>query len=533
MCGIAVALDWDDAEATVRRLIGGLAHRGDTDDPVVSPLPSCAMATRRLRIVDPGHAAQPQVSFDNRIVVSFNGEIYNHDEIRRELEALGATFQTESDTEVLASALSVWGARALARLNGMYAFVALDLRDGHFLAARDPLGVKPLYLMQSGRGHVFCSEIRPLLAAVPEGDVLLLPPGHLLTRAHCARFKTIRTDQSRLPTSDDPLALDRLLAAAVHRRLPPGLPVALTFSGGIDSTLIAHYARQLRPDAPGYFLGGPDAPDYGHAMRYAQMTGLDLRQVPLDDAGRATPDLIQEIVTVSETFEPEVIRNSLCSYLLARRMNRDGYRVALCGEGADELFAGYLPLEVAFADGDASGRFVRDQHLGAIHRTCLQRIDRCGMRFQVEMREPFFDPAVVEYALGLGHGALVQDVEGHPRGKAPLRALYDLYPGALPVSIRDRAKVSQNEGCGFDPARGQAPWAGYAGRTIPDRVFAEGQKHYARFDIRTKEELLYLDALAGTMDVNRVPHLADRVRLRFPKVKNSESLRPFMIAAAS
>jgi asparagine synthase (glutamine-hydrolysing) len=532
MCGIAVAIHWDDAEATVRRLIGGLAHRGDVDDPVVSPLPSCAMATRRLRIVDASHAVQPQVSFDNRIVLSFNGEIYNHVELRRELEALGVAFKTQSDTEVLASALSVWGTRALARLNGMYAFVALDPRAGRFLAARDPLGVKPLYLIQSGDSFLFCSEIRPLLAAVPEGDVLLLPPGHLLTRSHCARFKTTRTDPARPRTIDDPLVLDRLLADAVHRRLPPDLPVALMFSGGIDSTLVAHYARQVRPETPGYFLGGPGAPDRDHALRYADMTGLDLREVSLDDAGPDTADLIQEIVTVTETFEPEVVRNSLCTYLLARRMNRDGYRVALCGEGADELFAGYIPLELAFADGDVAGGFVRDQHLGAIHRTCLQRIDRCGMRFQLEVREPFFDSSVVDYALGLDHAALVESVKGHPRGKAPLRALYDLYPDALPVSIRDRAKVPLNEGCGLDPARGRAPWIDHAERTIPDRVFAEGRKHYARFDIRTKEDLLYLDALATTMDVNRVPHLTDRVRLRFPNVKNGERMRPFVIAAA-
>src|ERR1700743_2862349 len=103
MCGIAVAVDCDDAEAIVRRLVKGFVHRGDGDDPVVAPRPRVAMGTRRLRIVDAERAAQPQASFHGRILVSFNGEIYNHVELRRALEAKGVAFRTESDTEVLAS----------------------------------------------------------------------------------------------------------------------------------------------------------------------------------------------------------------------------------------------------------------------------------------------------------------------------------------------------------------------------------------------------------------------------------------------
>src|ERR1700733_1596321 len=164
MCGIAVAIDWDGAEAAIRGLIGGLLHRGDSTDPVLSPRPNCALGTRRLRIIDADRAVQPQVSYDGRILVSFNGEIYNHADLRRELEALGIKFRTDSDTEVLASALSVWGPNVLERLNGMYAFVALEISTGQFLAARDPFGVKPLYLIRSGTGFLFCSEIRPLLS---------------------------------------------------------------------------------------------------------------------------------------------------------------------------------------------------------------------------------------------------------------------------------------------------------------------------------------------------------------------------------
>ena len=181
MCGIAVAVNWDGAETAVRSLIAGILHRGDITDPLVAPLKDIAMCTRRLRIVDARQGTQPQASFDERLLVALNGEIYNHAELRRELEQLGVPFRTQSDTEVLANALQVWGAQALKRLVGMYAFVAVDTATGEFLAARDPFGVKPLYLIQSGAGFLFCSEIKPLLDTVPEGEVMLLPQ---IGRAH-------------------------------------------------------------------------------------------------------------------------------------------------------------------------------------------------------------------------------------------------------------------------------------------------------------------------------------------------------------
>ena len=130
MCGIAVAIDWPDSEAVVRRLVNGILHRGDITDPIFSPRQNSAMCTRRLRIVDAQHAVQPQISQNGRIAVSFNGEIYNYLELRRELQSKGIVFKTESDTEVLANALQAWGPAALERLVGMYAFVAVDTKTG-------------------------------------------------------------------------------------------------------------------------------------------------------------------------------------------------------------------------------------------------------------------------------------------------------------------------------------------------------------------------------------------------------------------
>jgi asparagine synthase (glutamine-hydrolysing) len=216
-----------------------------------------------------------------------------------------------------------------------------------------------------------------------------------------------------------------------------------------------------------------------------------------------------------EAFEPAIVRPALYGYLISRRIHADGYRVALCGEGADELFAGYGPLEHAFAQGNVLGRNVQEQCLSMMHRANLQRVDRCSMRFELEIREPFLDLALVEYACGLDTTALLRAVDGLPRGKQPLRALYDLYPDKLPAMIRDRRKIQFDEGAGI--ASEGAGWTAMFEEAVTDSEFQDGKREFAAFDIATKEEFFYLRALARQMDVTRVSHLKSRTRLYVPE----------------
>jgi asparagine synthase (glutamine-hydrolysing) len=513
MCGIAVAIDWDDGEAAVRCLIAGMLHRGDVTDPLVMVGNNIAMCTRRLRIVDAAHGAQPQASFDERFLVSFNGEIYNHVDLRQELEALGVRFRTGCDTEVVANVLRAWGQSGIKRLAGMYAFVAIDTATGEFLAVRDPFGVKPLYLIQSPEGFLFCSEIRPLLDATESDDVLLLPPGYTLTRNFCGRHYNLPS--SAVLSAASPQELDRILSEAVRIRMPSDLPVAVLFSGGIDSTLIMHYARRFYPAMPGYIAVGCNAPDHIYARRYAEGTGLDLREVAVEAHCAKTLPLIETVVDAVETFEPAVIRPSLHTYLLSQRIHQDGFRVALCGEGADELFAGYSPLEHAFMQPNGEGRNIQKQCLGMMHRANLQRVDRCSMQFQLEIREPFLDQTVVGYASDLDRTALVKQTGDAPVGKAPLRALYDLYPSDLPTCIRDRQKMLFHEGADGD-VEGSG-WLDLFEAVLSDADLHDGQREFADFKIATKEELFYLRILAAKMDIKRVPHLRERLRLDMPR----------------
>jgi asparagine synthase (glutamine-hydrolysing) len=528
MCGIAVAIDWPNAEAIVQRLVNGILHRGDITDPVVAPRPNSAMCTRRLRIVDAENAIQPQLSFDGRIAVAFNGEIYNYRDLRRELETAGLVFKTESDTEVLANALQAWGPSALSRFVGMYAFVAVDTQSGDFLAARDPYGVKPLYIIQSASGFLFCSEMRPLLDTVETGDVMLLPPGYLLARKACMRYQSpIQSAPSIVPELGSAEKLDRLLSEAVRIRIPTDLPVATLFSGGIDSTLIAHYARRFQPKAPGYFVGDNTAPDYRFAAEYADRTGYDLRTVAFDAESDNTFALIDQVVGATESFEPNLVRGAVCSLAVSEKIHNDGIRVALCGEGADELFCGYPPLEIAFQNDPAVGQTIRGECLDLMHRVSLQRVDRCSMRHQVETREPYLDPSVVNYALNLDPSALVRDVGGKAVGKHVLREIYNLYPNELPAAIRDRSKVPFGEGAGLDATPEGSSWKQRFHEAISDRELLEGRVEFAPFHIQTKEELFYIRKLAQTMDINRVPHLRDRAWISFPVGQYLEKLKAY------
>ena len=518
MCGIAVAIDWHGAETAVRRLIGEMLHRGDVTDPLVTVGINIAMCTRRLRIVDAARGVQPQASHDGRYLVCLNGEIYNHVHLRRELEELGIQFHTECDTEVLANVLRVWGPAGIRRLNGMFAFVVVDTATGEFLAARDPFGVKPLYLIQSGGGFLFCSEIRPLLAAA-DGDVLLLPPGRMLGRNFYGKYSAAKPRSKSAGAA--PRDLDRILSDAVRVRLPTDLPAAVLFSGGVDSTLVLHYARRHCANLQAYTAIGQGSRDRDYARHYADETGLNLREVPVEPLTAETVSLIETVVDAVETFEPAVIRPSLHTYVASRRIHEDGFRVALCGEGADELFAGYEPLERAFARADGIGRDLQTQCLNMMHRANLQRIDRCAMRFQLEIREPFLDRSVVSHAIDIDDSILVEQSTGSPVGKAPLRALFDMYPDELPVQIRDRQKMPFHEGVSMSMAG--PDWVDLFETAISDADFRDGQRRFADFGIGSKEELFLIRILAARMDISRVPHLRSRLRLDVPSGASTRS----------
>ena len=234
-------------------------------------------------------------------------------------------FRTECDTEVVANVIRAWGQNGIKHfLAGMYAFVAIDMATGEFLAARDPFGVKPLYLIQSPHGFLFCSEIRPLLEATEGDDVLLLPPGYLLTRTFCGRHYSLPSTTASSAAS--PHELDRILSEAVRVRVPSGTPRSLHYLAAAST---ARWSRIMRaayaPPCQDTLPSGRNATDHIYAKHYADETGLDLREVTVEPRGLATLSIYRDIVDAVETFERGT--PSLYTYLLSQRIHQDGFRV--------------------------------------------------------------------------------------------------------------------------------------------------------------------------------------------------------------
>jgi asparagine synthase (glutamine-hydrolysing) len=353
----------------------------------------------------------------------------------------------------------------------------------------------------------------------------------MLTRNTCAPYRSTIGIPTIAPLAGNPRLLDGLLSNAVQSRLPANLPVATMFSGGIDSTLVAHYTRRFRPEAPGYFVGNEAAPDYRFAAEYAVRTGFDLRCVPFDADSDQVFSGIDNAVAITESFEPNLVRGAVCSLAVSKKIHDDGFRVALCGEGADELFCGYPPLEIAFQDDIEAGQALRNECLGLMHRISLQRVDRCSMHHQLETREPFLDPSIVNFALNADSSALVRNVGGAVFGKYILRQIYDLYPDELPALIRDRTKVPFGEGAGLDATPESSSWKARFNDAISERDIQDGIKEFAAFGIQTREELFYIRKLAKCMDIRRVPHLRSRASISFPVEKYRDKLNSYAYAS--
>ena len=346
-------------------------------------------------------------------------------------------------------------------------------------------------------------------------------------RARAARASSRRSLSARGRAGRARLraTLDGILSEAVRLRLPADLPVATLFSGGIDRRWSRITRANTAPRRRATSSATRNRRTYRYAADYTATNRLRPAHGAVRSGERGSSAPIDEVVDVTEFFEPNLIRGAVCSLEASRRMHEDGFRVALCGEGADELFCGYPPLEIAFQTAD-EGRPIRDECLDLMHRVSLQRVDRCSMRHQVETREPFLDPAVVNYALGFDPPALVGEVGGLPRGKAALRDSTTSIRNCR-RSIRDRAKVPFGEGAGLERARRIRPGSGASNEAISDAELRDGQRKFAAFNLQSKEELYYMRKLAQVMDVSRVPHLTDRAWISFPVTQNLEKLKAY------
>jgi len=393
MCGIAGFLGSGDRQ-DLQAMTARLAHRGpDAEGFFADEAAGVFLGHRRLSIIDLGGGAQPMVSADGNLIVVFNGEIYNHEELRAELVAKGHVFVTDhSDTEVLLHGWREWGESLVGRLNGMWAFAIRDNKAKRLFLSRDRFGKKPLYYFQNKGTFAFASELTSLLChpLAPRNEseiarvkflalglipapytaiegIWKLPAGHNLS-VDAAGLKVSRYWRYRLePTepcrNDEELAeeLRDLLLRATKRRLMADVPLGIFLSGGIDSSLIATLAaRELGGGSLQTFTIGFSEPTFDEsapARRMAEFLGTEHRQemLSLDAAVDVLPRILDNL------DEPQGDSSLLPTWLLCRFARRH-VTVALGGDGGDELFAGYDPFRALKLAGIYSNLVPRPLH---------------------------------------------------------------------------------------------------------------------------------------------------------------------------
>jgi asparagine synthase (glutamine-hydrolysing) len=416
ICGIAAREGADPGRLAA--MSATLVHRGPDSDGTWVDGP-VGLAARRLSIIDLETGDQPLTNEDGSVVVVQNGELYNYRELRAELEAQGHRFRTHGDTEVLAHLYEQHGEGFAERLRGMFAAAIWDARSRKLVLARDRFGIKPLYYRAAGGGLEFASELRALPRAEVDLDALeaflafncvpaplsilagtrKLPPGHLLVWAggeprveRYARPAPVESGAVRREPAEELAAeLRERLRDSVRAHLVADVPVGVLLSGGIDSALLAAFAAEASGEPVRTFTIGFRERSYDEtadARRVAERYGTDHRDLILE------PDAALLLPALAEAFdEPFADSSALPTYLVSELAARD-VKVALSGEGGDELFGGYetysadllaqraafaarlarplverLPVSTAKASFDyRAKRFVRAAHLPPLER---------------------------------------------------------------------------------------------------------------------------------------------------------------------
>jgi asparagine synthase (glutamine-hydrolysing) len=450
----------------------------------------------RLAIVDPAGGAQPLRSADDQQVLAVNGEIYNHRELKKTLRQ-PYRFLTGSDCEVInAISRDTRPQSWLNQLNGIFAFALWDKAKRRVLIARDPIGVCPLYWGRDVDGRLWVASEMKVLADTC-ADVAQFPPGHYYDSAEGGiRSYYLPPWRHYANTAGVVVSKDELRDAferAVHRQLMTDVPYGVLLSGGVDSSLVAacsaRFARSRVEDENrseawwprlhSFSIGLDGSPDLKAAAMAAEAVGTVHHgfEYTFQEGLDALPDVIRHI----ETYDVTTIRASTPMYLLARRIKSMGVKMVLSGEGADELFGGYLYFHKAPNPQEFHAETVRK--LDALHAYDCLRANKAMMAWGVEARVPFLDTEFVEVAMRMDAAA---KMAGHGRiEKAVLREAFD---GYLPELILWRQKEQFSDGVGYGWIDGLKAFAENA---VTDRELSAAVRRFPINPPATKEAYYY------------------------------------------
>lgn len=429
-------------------MIDKIAHRGPDELRVVSPpnVPA-VMAHCRLSIIGPQDGAQPIYSSDNLLVV--NGEIYNHSDLRAILGE--SAFETESDSETILHLFRTDQLRWIAKLDGMFAFVLAT--PDRIVAARDPLGIKPLYVAHLGNGLVFASELKAFDGLGLTGDnVEAIEPGGLFDSRdgmrHWYRVPHGAAELEPGMTSESIWRELRLvLEEAVRKWMVADVEVGSFLSGGLDSSLIAAVAAaSIDRPLKTFSVGLEGSPDLAAARRVAEHIGSDHHELQFtaDDVAEVLPHVIYHL----ESADVDLVRSAIPTHF-ATSLARQHVKAVLTGEGADELFAGYsYHHEYAETPRELADELTRS--LTAMHNINLQRVDRITMAQGLEARTPFLDRDLIDFAQSIP-ASLKMKVEEREDGQTETTEKWILRMACedlLPADLVWRKKAQFDEGSG-------------------------------------------------------------------------------------
>lgn len=457
------------------------------------------MGHNRLAIVGVGDSGRQPIIWDE-VILCVNGEIYNHQELRTAY-CCEDDFITQSDCEIICHLYRKFDdpLEWLSKLNGMFAFVLYDERNDTYLVARDNVGIIPLYY---DNVNGYASEAKALLTSEDRfiDKVTFFPPGHFTTDG--IKFSTFH--KLYAPAYDDCLQNDgnlirERLTAAVQSHLMSEVPFGVLLSGGLDSSLIAAIVCRLVQEqgndawfpkvhtfsiglAPDSKLGIDLSPDLVNARKVAKYLGTIHHEFTftVEEAYATLPDVIHHI----ETYDVTTIRASTPMYLLAQRIRKMGFKMVLSGEGADEIFGGYLYFKKAPSPKEFYDETVRKMNL--LHFYDCRRANHSTMAASIELRVPFLDQTFVQYAMNIDPALKMSHTDRH--GGIEKYILRNAFQGYIPDEVLWRQKEQFSDGVGYG-------WIDHlkerAELEYSDSDLAFAQKFFTIVPPQSKEALLY------------------------------------------
>lgn len=515
MCGIVAVIGpgKEDAQAIARRLLARIKHRGDPElHGEMRSGSSWVIGTNRLAIVSSPSFTQPIDSSDKSITLAYNGEIYNYKALRRQFNLHAAVDIWEGDGPTLAEILALKGEDAVSDLDGMFALIWVNHRSSEVHVARDRMGIKPLYFTWAGDRVLFASEIKALAPEQNVREIQKISPGTSVSfrtslsapvefLRECVYFDLFHERKPRESSELLP-ALD----SSVRLQCAYSGQIGVYMSGGVDSGAVYGLAKRHAEDIVPLVLTRAGGSDGGVAISLCKEMG----DSPVVGDCPSEQDLfssVRETIRISESFEPNVVRQSTLQLQIAKLAVVAGVRVVLCGEGADELFCGYPDFVNRLEDWQA----LRISFLQSLERTQLQRVDRASMSVTTEVRVPYLCNDVIEIALSIRERSKFL-LESESSGRDNKRCLRGALGGVIPDWIRLRPKVVLSEGLGLGsnhPTNGM--FSEYVKGVITELQFREIQNEFSEWKLKTHEEAYYF-SIFQEFQYSKASFMKNRVR---------------------